>query len=118
MRQPLSDRGRDRTAGDRKGKRRTAEPRVLTTMRLRASLRRDLEATAARNRRSVADVAQELLEEALRMRECPGVYFAEEASGRTAKIGGAGVGVWGVPREFTKDQEPERIRKAVPQRSR
>ena len=77
MRQPLSDRGRNRTAGDRKGKRRTAEPRVLTTMRLRASLRRDLEATAARNRRSVADVAQELLEEALRVRECPGVYFAD-----------------------------------------
>ncbi|TMF33559.1 MAG: DUF433 domain-containing protein [Chloroflexi bacterium] len=118
MRQSLSDRGRNRMTGDRKGKRRTAEPRVLTTMRLRASLRRDLEATAARNRRSVADVAQELLEEALRMRECPGIYFAEEASGRAAKIGGTGLAVWEVLRDFTKDQDPERIRKAFPQLSR
>src|SRR5437867_8169451 len=70
------------------------EPRVLTTMRLRRSLRKDLEATAARTRRSVADVAQELLDEALRMRQCPGIYFADEPSGRTAKIGGTGLGVW------------------------
>src|SRR5438034_9303795 len=117
MRQPLSDRGRNRTAGDRKGKRRTAEPRVLTTMRLRASLRRDLEATAARNRRSVADVAQELLEEALRMRECPGIYFVDEASGRTAKIGGTGLAVWEVMRDFSKGPDSDRIRKAFPQLS-
>src|SRR5947208_8461979 len=94
------------------------EPRVLTTMRLRRSLRKDLEATAARTRRSVADVAQELLEEALRMRQCPGIYFADEPSGRTAKIGGTGLAVWEVLRDFTKDQDPERIRKAFPQLSR
>src|SRR5438552_15292802 len=93
------------------------EPRVLTTMRLRRSLRRDLEAAAARNRRSVADVAQELLEEALRMRQCPGIYFADEPSGRTAKIGGTGLGVWEVVRDFSKDQDADRIRAAFPQLS-
>src|SRR2546421_4648296 len=117
MRQSLSDRGRNRMTGDRKGKRRNAEPRVLTTMRLRQSLRRDLEAAAARNRRSVADVAQELLEEALRMRQCPGIYFADEPSGRTAKIGGTGLGVWEVVRDFSKDQDADRIRAAFPQLS-
>src|SRR5438445_11224491 len=90
------------------------EPRVLTTMRLRRSLRKDLEATAARTRRSVADVAQELLEEALRMRQCPGIYFADEPSGRTAKIGGTGLGVWEVVRDFSKDQDADRIRAAFP----
>jgi uncharacterized protein (DUF433 family) len=93
------------------------EPRVLTTMRLRESLRRDLEVTAAQNRRSVADVAQELLDEALRMRHCPGIYFADEPSGRTAKIGGTGLGVWEVVRDFSKDQDAERIRRAFPQLS-
>lgn len=117
MRRPPSGRGRDRAKRDRDRKRRAAEPRVLTTMRLRRSLRKGLEATAARNRRSVADVAQELLEEALRMRECPGIYFADEASGRTAKIGGTGLAVWEVLRDFTEDQDPERIRKAFPQLS-
>lgn len=93
------------------------EPRILTTMRLRRSLRKDLEATAVRNRRSVADVAQELLEEALRLRQCPGIYFADEPSGRTAKIGGTGLAVWEVLRDFSKDQDPSRIRKAFPQLS-
>jgi len=84
-------------------------------MRLRQSLRRELEATAARSRRSVADVTQELLDEALRMRQCPGIYFADEPSGRTAKIGGSGLGVWEVVRDFSEDTG--RIRRAFPQLS-
>ena len=93
------------------------EPRVLTTMRLRRSLRNLLELTAARTRRSVADVAQELLDEALRMRQCPGIYFADEPGGRTAKIGGTGLGVWEVVRDVTKNGTPDRIRKVFPQLS-
>ena len=59
MSQPLSGPGRKRTTRARKGRGSAEknpnrpEPRVLTTMRLRQSLRKDLEATAARNRRSV-----------------------------------------------------------------
>lgn len=84
-------------------------------MRLRRSLRAELEATAARSRRSVAEVAQELLEEALRMRQCPGIYFADEPSGRTAKIGGTGLAVWEVLRDFPRDPDPKRIRVMFPQ---
>src|SRR3977135_4283467 len=98
MNRPRVKRGRKigrRGAVTRKeGKSRGREPRVLTTMRLRQSLRKDLETVAVRTRRSVADVAQELLDEALRMRQCPGIYFADEPSGRTAKIGGTGLGGW------------------------
>jgi uncharacterized protein (DUF433 family) len=94
-----------------------AEPRVLTTMRIRQTLRRDLEETAARSRRSVADIAQELLDEALRMRRCPGIYFADEPSGRTAKVGGTGLAVWEILRDFTRDQDTGRIRKAFPRLS-
>ena len=115
---PLSDTGRarkGRSGTELKSSR--PEPRVLTTMRLRQSLRRDLEATAARTRRSVADVAQELLDEALRMRQCPGIYFADEPSGRTAKVGGTGLGVWEVVRDFSRNQDAVRIRKAFPRLS-
>jgi uncharacterized protein (DUF433 family) len=86
-------------------------------MRLRRSLRKALEAAAAQRQRSVAEVAQELLEEALRMRQCPGIYFADEPSGRTAKVGGTGLGVWEVVRDFGKDQDAARIRKSFPQLS-
>src|SRR5437016_13161505 len=123
MRQRIPRRRRSNPAGGRKGTGgteagpRRVEPRVLTTMRLRQSRRRGLEAAAARSRRSVADVTQELLEEALRMRQCPGIYFADEPSGRTAKIGGTGLGVWEVVRDFSRDQNSGRSRKAFPQLS-
>jgi uncharacterized protein (DUF433 family) len=86
-------------------------------MRLRRSLRRALEAAAAQRQRSVAEVAQELLEEALRMRQCPGIYFADEASGRTAKVGGTGLAVWEVLRDLPLDADPTRVRDAFPQLS-
>lgn len=90
---------------------------MSTTMRLRRSLRKELEAAAASSRRSVADVAQELLEEALRMRRCPGIYFADEPSGRTAKIGGTGLAVWEVLRDLPVNGDPARVREAFPQLS-
>jgi uncharacterized protein (DUF433 family) len=86
-------------------------------MRLRRSLREELEAAATLRRRSVAEVAQELLEEALRMRQCPGIYFADEPSGRTAKIGGTGLAVWEVLRDLPQGVDPKRVRDIFPQLS-
>jgi uncharacterized protein (DUF433 family) len=51
------------------------------------------------------------------MRECPGIYFATEPSGRTAKISGTGLGVWEVLRDFVLDGDLERVRRAFPQLS-
>jgi uncharacterized protein (DUF433 family) len=93
-------------------KRRRGEAKVLTTLRLRRALRDDLVAAAERSRRSLADVAQELLEEGLRMRLCPGIYFADEPSGRTAKVGGTGLGVWEVLSDFCRDNDLDSLRQA------
>lgn len=90
---------------------------MSTTMRLRRAVRTGLEEAAARARRSVSEVAQELIEEGLRMRGCPGVYFATEPSGRTAKVSGTGLGVWEVLRDFVHDEDLERVRRAFPQLS-
>ena len=49
------------------------------------------------------------------MRECPGIYFATEPSGRTAKISGTGLGVWEVLRDFVRDEDLDRARRAFPQ---
>jgi uncharacterized protein (DUF433 family) len=97
--------------------RRYPEATVSTTMRLRQSVREHLEAWAARGRRSVSEVAQELIEEGIRMRECPGIYFASEPTGRTAKIAGTGLAVWEVLRDYVRDQDLERVRRAFGQLS-
>jgi uncharacterized protein (DUF433 family) len=91
------------------------EPLVTTSLRLRSGLRVYLEELAERSQRSVSDVAQQLLEEAIRTRECPGIYFAEEPTGRTAKIMGTGLGVWEVMRDYVAAGEVEnRLREIYP----
>ena len=66
------------------------------TLRFRPRLRVEIERLAKRSRRSFSEVAQDLLEEAVRTRECPGIHFADEPAGRVAKVTGTGLGVWEV----------------------
>src|SRR5712692_8329270 len=113
------ERSRRRTARERSrvGHARRAEATVSTTMRLRSSVRHGLEVWAERVHRSVSEIAQELIEEGLRMRECPGIYFALEPAGRTAKIAGTGLGVWEVLRDFVHDRDVGRLQRAFPRLS-
>src|SRR6266540_574365 len=106
-----------RTPSPRRARPAATEATVSTTMRLRRTVRSGLEQAAARARRSVSEVAQELIEEGLRMRECPGIYFATEPSGRTAKIAGTGLGVWEVLRDFVQDEDIDHVRRAFTQLS-
>ncbi len=83
------------------------------TLRLRQALRSELEKIAKRSRRSFSEVTQDLIEEALRMRKCPGIYFANEPAGREAKIAGTGLGVWemiAVYKAVLKDERALRAR--------
>ncbi len=66
------------------------------TLRLRDDLRGELDRIARRTRRSFSEVTQDLLDEAIRMRAVPGIWFAEEPAGREAKIAGTGLAVWEV----------------------
>jgi uncharacterized protein (DUF433 family) len=99
--------------------RREARERLVTTsLRLSSGLRAYLEALADRSRRSLSDVAQLLLDEAIRLRECPGIYFADEPTGRTAKVMGTGLGVWEIMRDYVAVGEREdQLRGIFPQLS-
>lgn len=90
-------------------------PNPTTTLRLRPALRAQIERIAKRARRSFSEVAQDLLDEALRMRACPGIYFADEPAGREAKIAGTGLGVWEVIRDYVAaGKEEEALRASFP----
>src|SRR5262249_50024115 len=89
---------------------------VTTSLRLSSNLRAYLEGLADRSRRSLSDVTQLLLEEAIRLRECPGIYFADEPTGRTAKVMGTGLGVWEIMRDYLAVGEQEdQLREVFPQ---
>ena len=88
------------------------------TLRLRPQLRAEIDRIAKRSRRSFSEVTQDLIDEALRMRECPGIYFADEPGGREAKVAGSGLGVWEVLRDYLAAGRDERaFRKSLPQLS-
>lgn len=85
------------------------------SVRFRPWVAREIDRLARRARRPFSEVAQDLLEEALRMRQCPGIYFADEPAGREAKVAGTGLGVWEVIRDFLAGGRSEAtLRKALP----
>jgi uncharacterized protein (DUF433 family) len=85
------------------------------TIRLRPRLRAEIERIARRTRRSFSEVAQALLEEAVRTRECPGIYFADEPAGRVAKVAGTGLGVWEVIRDYKAvKSDAKKLRRWLP----
>ncbi len=64
------------------------------SIRIPERVRTEIAETARRSSRDFSSVANEMLEEAVRMRRIPGVVFIDEATGRTAKVAGTGLGVW------------------------
>lgn len=79
------------------------------TLRLRQNLRFEIDQIAKRSRRSFSEVAQGLMDEALRMRKSPGVYFADEPAGREAKIAGTGLAIWEVVNVYKAVSKDERL---------
>ncbi len=85
------------------------------TIRIRPKLREEIERLARRARRSFSEIAQDLLEEAIRLRRCPGIYFADEPAGREAKVSGTGLGVWEVMRDYLDlEGDEKKLKKWLP----
>jgi len=59
-------------------------------------------------------LANELLDEALRMRMHPGIVFAEGVTGRRARIAGTGIEVWEVVDEYKEAECEEDLKDAFP----
>jgi uncharacterized protein (DUF433 family) len=70
---------------------------------------------AARGR-DFSSAANELLSEALKMRRCPGILFADGPTGRRARIAGTGLDVWEVIAGYRGvGENVKRVRVAYPQ---
>ncbi len=66
------------------------------SVRLEEEARAAVDAFAREERRSKSTVLRELLEEAIRMRRCPGIAFLEGPTGRRTVVAGTGLEVWEV----------------------
>jgi uncharacterized protein (DUF433 family) len=83
------------------------------SLRVPEEVARAIEAMAESARRDFSSVANEMLEEAVKMRRCPGITFADGATGRRARVAGTGLDVWEVIATYESlERDVERLRSA------
>lgn len=88
---------------------------VQKSLRMPDEVAKSIEEVAEASNRDFSSVANELLAEAVKMRRCPGILFADGPSGRRARIAGTGLDVWEVIATYgSLDRDGERLRRAYP----
>jgi uncharacterized protein (DUF433 family) len=73
---------------------------VQKSLRIPVETVKGIEAVAEAANRDFSAAANELLEEAVRMRRCPGIVFTMGPVGRRATVAGTGMDVWEVIDEY------------------
>ena len=69
-------------------------PTVQKSLRIPTETVKAIEELAEATRQDFSATAIELLTEAVKMRRCPGIVFADSPSGRRARVLGTGLDVW------------------------
>ena len=69
---------------------------VQKSLRLPPETMKEIEQMAKETGQDFSNVTKDLLQEAIKMRRCPGILFAEGANGREARVAGTGIEVWEV----------------------
>jgi uncharacterized protein (DUF433 family) len=69
---------------------------VQKSLRLPAETMKEIEQMAKETRQDFSNVTKDLLQEAIKMRRCPGILIAEGTEGRRARVAGTGIEVWEV----------------------
>lgn len=67
---------------------------VQRSLRIPGDVAKAIQEAADAAEKDFSAVANELLEEAVKMRRCPGILFADGPTGRRARLAGTGVEVW------------------------
>ncbi len=85
------------------------------SLRIRRETLKAIEEMRREREVDFSTLANELLEEAARMRRCPGIVFAYGPTGRRARVAGTGIDVWEVIATFRSLKgNIRRLRKAYP----
>ncbi len=86
---------------------------VQKSLRLPQETLREIERMAQESGKDFSAVTKDLLEEAIKMRRCPGIVFAEGTSGRRARVGGSGIEVWEIIAAYqSMKKDAGRLRKS------
>ena len=67
---------------------------VQRSLRIQSDVARAIQESAESSGKDFSAVANDLLAEAVKLRRCPGILFADGPAGRRARIAGTGLDVW------------------------
>jgi uncharacterized protein (DUF433 family) len=73
---------------------------IQKSLRLPENAVKEIETLAKRTGKDFSGLARDLLLEAIKIRKCPGITFADGPTGRRARIAGSGIDVWEVIATF------------------
>ena len=73
---------------------------IQKSMRIPEELIKELQSITQESGKDFSTTIKELLQEAIKMRRCPGIVFTEGVSGRRARIAGTGIEVWEIIANF------------------
>ena len=73
---------------------------IQKCIRLPEATVKEIESAAANSGRDFSAVARDLLVEAVKMKNCPGIIFADGPTGRRARVSGTGIDVWEIVAAF------------------
>jgi len=88
------------------------------SLRLRQPVEEAIRRLARQVRRPVAQVINDLLDEALRSRRFPGVVFVEGPAGRRAHLAGTGLDLWEIVELVREYGTPEAVMRDFPRLTR
>ncbi len=69
-------------------------PGIQKSLRLPPDTLKEIEQISKETGQDFSSLTKDLLVEAIKMRRCPGILFAQGTGGRRAKVAGTGIEVW------------------------
>lgn len=78
---------------------------IQKCIRLPEATVREIELAASNAGKDFSSVARDLLVEAVKMKNCPGIIFADGPAGRRARVSGTGIDVWEIVAAFREAGE-------------
>lgn len=75
-------------------------PGIQTSIRIQESVYKEIKKIADLSKRGFSAITNELLEEAVKMKRCPGIVFANGVTGRRARVAGTGIEVWEIIADY------------------
>ena len=88
-------------------------PGIQKSLRLPKETLKEIEEIASETGQDFSATAKDLLVEAIKMRRCPGITFAEGTSGRRARVAGTGIEVWEIIATYRSvGKDFDRLKKA------